>query len=220
MEASFDKAVRYNNVGAKHMERQDYHAAIKSLTAAFHSFKKTYNLSKQSGSEERCRTSPTRFNLDEWMKKMPSGDTNDLVVYQNPVFVPSDLEVSIEACGLVSTSITFNLAMSNHLDASQSKDKEILKTAVRLYEYGFSLERIRGKFFVSPFFLVTILNNLGHIHRLIENFDRSRKCFRQLLSTLFYLTQVKGANPADLEVFFGNSSLGLSHRYTHGAGAA
>jgi hypothetical protein len=160
------------------------------------------------------------------MKKLPCIEHDDVVVYKHPIQVPRDLDHNMENCSLISTAITFKLALANHMDGMKRRNKEVLQTAARLYEYGFSLERIRGKFFISPFFLVTILNNLGALHRLLESMDethdqdRSLKCFHQLLSTLLYLTQIKGANPKDLEVFFGNTSRGMSRTSMLCAGAA
>jgi hypothetical protein len=220
MDNSFEKVITFNNAGAQHLERGDFRSALKALTFAFHSFKKTYNRSKHCTPEKERRRSVSNFNIDGWMKKMTYSEDAEVVIYQHPIRVPESLESSIDSCGLVSTAITFNLALANHLNGLQTKDEAILKTAARLYEYGISLERIRGRFFVSPFFLVSILNNLGHVHRIVDDMGRSQKCFRQLLATLLYLTQTRGADPTDLEVFFGNTSLGLPSSFSHCAGAA
>lgn len=243
MDTAFNKAVDYNNAAAKHIDRDNCVSAIRALTSGFHAFKKSYNRNKSISPPEQQRPT-SNFNIDQWMRKMPcccnENNENDetVVVYIHPIQVPKDLESNMENCSLVSTAITFNLALANHLEGSRRKDPQMLQTAARLYEYGFSLERIRGKFYISPFFLVTILNNLGALHRELEGMaktttssiaedqdddltnSRSQKCFHQLLSTLLYLTQVKGANPNDLEVFFGNSSRGMSRTSTHCAGAA
>jgi len=217
MDSSFSKAVDCNNIGAKHIDRDDCRQSLKALTLAFHSFKRSYNVNKvRAAQAPQSPSSTSNLNLDQWMRKMPYSQCDDVVVYKHPIQVPLDLDPNMETCSLVSTVITFNLALANHLDGIQRRNKEVLQSAVRLYEYGLSLERIRGKCFISPFFLITILNNLGAVHRLLEAIDeeyeqqRSKKCFHHLLSTLLYLTQIKGINPKDLEVFFGNASFGLS----------
>jgi hypothetical protein len=102
----------------------------------------------------------------------------------------------------------------------EKKEIPRLRTVARLYEYGLSLERVRGHYSVSPLFLMAILNNLGQIHRIIEENEKSEKCFRQLLSTLMYLVQIKGANPSDLEMFFENTNFGLHQNISRCAGAA
>lgn len=210
MEAPLKKAILLNNAGAKYLERSNYTAATKSLTMAFRYFKKTYDKSKSSFPKESSCHGSSGFNIDEWMRKVPCTDGEDIEIYGHAIIVPETLETDASSCGLISTAITFNLALANHHNALQTNDTEMFRTAARLYEYGFGLERIRGKFFVSPFFLVTVLNNLGQIYRSVDDVDRSEKCFRQLLSTLLYLTQIKGANPKYLEIFFGNTSCYLS----------
>lgn len=227
---SFGKAITFNNAGAKHLERGDVKSALKALTIAFHSFKKTYHHNKRCrvhlSQRERQGAVSNPPNMDEWMKTMPYSEDNTVVlIYQHPIRIPENLESNTawidSSSGLVSTAITFNLALTNHLRGLETKNNEALKVAARLYEHCFSLERIRGcSLFVSPLFLVSILNNLGSAHRLVEDIDRSEKCFRQLLSTLLYLTQNRGINPAEMEVFFGNISLGLPGSFLHCAGAA
>jgi hypothetical protein len=233
MNHPFEKTITFNNAGAKHLERGDYSRAVRSLTVAFHSFKKTYNKNKKALPEENesSLSEQQQFNIDEWMRKMPScsngeeevSDSNDdalVLVYHHPIRIPDNMEISLASYGLLSTAITFNLSLANHLWAIETKNNDTLRTAARLYEYGFSLERIRGRFSVSPFFIMAILNNLGSIHRLMEDKEKSTKCFRQLLSTLLYLVQVKGAHPSDLKVFFDNTSFGLSQNASRCAGAA
>lgn len=260
---SFEKAIAFNNAGAQHIEREDYKSALKALTVAFYSFKKTYNQNQRcppptsgpspspsspassspassapassaslatpssasASSQQENQQHNKTSNIDEFMKKLPY-DTSDeeqdknkvSIVYQHPIRLPETLESSMDSCGLASTAITFNLALANHLLGLETKNVDVLKTAARLYEYGISLERIRGRSLVSHFFLLSNLNNLGHVHRNVNDSDRSRKCFRQLLSTLLYLTQNRRVNPNDVQAFFGSTSLGSST--SHCAGAA
>jgi hypothetical protein len=216
----FQKAISCNNAGSRLIDRGDYGCAAKTLTIAFHSFKRTYNKVKKAIEEQEQDDFETQ-HLDDLMTEMPVSEANDVVVYTHPVYIPANMEITPESCGLFSTSITFNLALANHLCAMEKKDIPRLRTAARLYENGFSLERVRGHYSaVSPFFLMAILNNLGQIHRIIEDNEKSEKCFRQLLSTLMYLVQIKGANPLDLEMFFENTNFGLYQNISRCAGAA
>jgi hypothetical protein len=157
------------------------------------------------------QNAPATLNVDELMRKMPfCNDNEDVVVYNHPVYIPAMMGSTAESCCLYSSIITFNLALANHLLATETKNQFMLTNAVRLYKFGIGLERIRGKYFVSPFFLMAILNNLGQIYRTDEDEqEKSEKYFRQLLSMLMYLVQVKATTPSDLEIFFGNTSLGL-----------
>jgi hypothetical protein len=156
------------------------------------------------------------------MRKKPfCNDNEDVVIYNHPIYIPAMMGSAAEYCCLYSSIITFNLALANQLFATEKNNQSMLRNAVRLYKFGISLERIRGKYSVSPFFLMAILNNLGQIYRTDEDEqEKSEKCFRQLLSMLMYLTQVKAANPSDLEIFFGNTSFGLNLTSLRCAGAA
>ena len=208
MERPFEKAVCLNNAGAQRLAKEDFVGAIKALSIAFHCFEKAYKRSSshlsREGRQEHCISN---FNMDEWMVKITSSNEDDTEIYQHPIQIPYNMITDADTSGLVSTAITFNLALANHLNGLRTENKSWLSTASRLYEYGFSLERIRGNSFVSPFFLMAVLNNLGHIHMANREIDRSQKCFRQLLSTLIYLTQIKGFNPKDLEMFYGNTTI-------------
>jgi hypothetical protein len=128
-----------------------------------------------------------------------------------------------------------------------------LAAAGRYYEYTIRLERARQQeeqrrmvdaavmaaqppltssvvtvlppLFISPFALLVILNNLGHLHATLSNEGRSKKCYRQLQSTLMFLLLHKVKNQSssnvesenknqnsyskDLEVFMENATLGL-----------
>lgn len=220
MESQLKKSISFSNAGAKHVQRGDHKAAIKALSVAFYSFKKSYNHIKRLVPDECRNRKRYNFNMDEWMRKLNTGESDDFLIYKHPIIIPVILDTTLESCGLVSTAITFNLALANHLSSIETNNPKYAQTAARLYEYGFNLERIRGKQFVSPFFLVAVLNNLGHLHKSIHDVERSNKCFSQLLSTLLYLTQIKGANPKDLEAFFGNTTVGLSQISRKCAGAA
>ncbi|KAG7359256.1 hypothetical protein IV203_015845 [Nitzschia inconspicua] len=73
-------------------------------------------------------------------------------LYSNPIHLPLDFPISQESCGFLSTTITLNLAMANHLcglelqeqkTAPKSIIQQHLTTAGRYYEYTIRLERAR-----------------------------------------------------------------------------
>jgi hypothetical protein len=45
---------------------------------------------------------------------------------------------------------------------------------------------------VSPFVLMAILNNLGHLHTLLRNEEQAARCYGQLQSTGMYMLQITG----------------------------
>jgi hypothetical protein len=125
------------------------------------------------------------------------------------------------------TTITFNLALMNHLYGLQllfkegvqddegqqqpsppkSKSIEYLYNAGRLYEYTLRLEKSRScyalsssnaqsqqssssSFFIimTPFIVMSILNNLGHLHFTLNQKEQSKATFERLQSTVMLYT--------------------------------
>lgn len=311
---AFSKTIALNNAGARYLERGDYDASIKALTASFMTFKKTYTQEKpllvslrasireserihslhqslppqqqqqlqqslppppstfeamifdvdelftwrarsassySSSSKRKCSLNNNRStDIDDhllchsyrsteggshdehehdsvvrsaaqstlWVEDDDSEDEGEEhkvdTVYENAIHLPPDFPITQESCGFLSTTITLNLALANHLhglelqehsNASISTIHQHLTSAGRYYEYTIRLERARQQeeqrrmtqasdvttmsppLFISPFALLVILNNLGQLHLALSNKERSQKCYRQLQSTLMFL---------------------------------
>ena len=68
---------------------------------------------------------------------------------------------------------------------------------------------------------MAILNNLGHLHTVLQNVEQATKCYKQLQSTLMYMLQVgKHHSPRGgatqrkqhqdmIQIFLENASVGL-----------
>jgi hypothetical protein len=79
----------------------------------------------------------------------------------------------------------YNLALCHHLHALNSKDgtKAKLEKALALYELAYTLlftEDTQATVFQQ----MAIINNIGHIHAILQNVECSRQCFENLLSTI------------------------------------
>jgi len=86
--------------------------------------------------------------------------------------------------------------------------------------------------FISPLALLVVLNNLGQLHNVLSNTERSIKCYQQLQSTLMFLllhknksgstnnTGINGGSSKDLEVFMENATLGLQNMLARPAAPA
>jgi hypothetical protein len=130
----------------------------------------------------------------------PQGDEEVTALYCNPIHLPPDFPITKASCGFLSTAITFNLALANHLYGTQLQDSgntrlqtttatSHLKSAGRLYEYTLRLEQARTlqvdettnhDMFVSPLVLMCVLNNLGHLHSTLQNEPQSCLCYTRL----------------------------------------
>jgi hypothetical protein len=130
--------------------------------------------------------------------------------------------------------------------------RQHLMSACRYYEYTIRLERARqheeqGRIaaaaavvaqspfppassssllpplFVSPLALLVVLNNMGQLHLVLSNRDRSQRWYRQLQSMLMFLllhSSKNTTNSNDLAVFMENATLGLQNSVSRSMAAA
>jgi hypothetical protein len=109
----------------------------------------------------------------------------------------------------MSCIVIFNLALAHHLRANRMEqhqkhggcchmdDEAIyadLQKARQLYEISLKMRRDMQKS-ASPencshdiFFMLAVFNNLGLVHRRLQNQEASNRCFHHVLSTLMCLT--------------------------------
>jgi tetratricopeptide (TPR) repeat protein len=99
-------------------------------------------------------------------------------------------EPTVEA----SIAIMFNLALAHHLNALHSlfnRPMSTLKQAIALYELAYTVQ-MQEDAELSIEFTMAIINNLGHIHRLLGDQEKANQCFRHLLSTILFLRSYGG----------------------------
>ena len=102
-------------------------------------------------------------------------------------------EVTVEA----SVGIMFNLALAHHLNAvygpscGSSHGTSTLDQAISLYELAYTVQ-MQEDAELSVEFTMAIINNLGHIHRLMGDEEKAAKCFGHLLSTILFLQSYGG----------------------------
>ncbi|KAL3924942.1 MAG: hypothetical protein SGILL_000732 [Bacillariaceae sp.] len=134
-------------------------------------------------------------------------------LYISPLFLSTSAsydryEVTVEA----SVAIMFNLALSHHLNAlygstcgpksafSQSEAStpgvSTLEQAISLYELAYTVQ-MQEDAQLNVEFTMAIINNLGHIHRLMGDEEKATKCFGHLLSTMLFLQSCGGGQSAN-----------------------
>jgi hypothetical protein len=119
------------------------------------------------------------------------GDFSSSFVYRHPIHIPTSLSEQYDANFItISTVIVFNLALATHLSATKKDDnyRETLRTAARLYDSVFELQRAQRSAGSFVLFLTATINNLGVVYQQLDDDEMACKCFGQLLSTLMYLT--------------------------------
>jgi len=81
---------------------------------------------------------------------------------------------------------------STSTEADNAVDQVLLSQALAYYEIAYRILVSEQRVLVSQ--AMVILNNIGHIHRLMGNEDHAKSCFQRLLTTMVYLQQTGDAN--------------------------
>mmetsp|Transcript_64740 Transcript_64740/g.90053 ORF Transcript_64740/g.90053 Transcript_64740/m.90053 type:complete len:232 (+) Transcript_64740:52-747(+) len=131
-------------------------------------------------------------------------------LYQQAVSIPLDIGSSYRASVMVSTMVTFNLALANQLasmNQTGEDSKLMLHKAAKLYELAFSMQQ-EEEFDCNTLFTLATINNLGLVHSQLNDRTSANKCFEYLLSSLMYLTNASGQKQPSREFdgFFRNAS--------------
>lgn len=159
-------------------------------------------------------------------------------IYTCAISVPLAYKERIDKIGVCRFSMflgciaNFNLSLVLQLAANQpdSDSKQssshtgmLLQKAARLYQLGLSFQEQRvdmGEEKASLFTLASV-NNLGVIHKNLEQVSKAKECFEFLWSKLIYLVSVQAMDMGkqdELEVFFRNASQAMA--FTEAAPAA
>jgi hypothetical protein len=107
--------------------------------------------------------------------------------------------------------ITFNLALAHHLSAIEEKqlDRTKLAKVLQLYElaYRWQMEEDDAEVDCIRFTMI-ISNNLGEIHRAVNNRSKYFKCLQHLLSTMMFMVDCQQDDDSSLELdgFLHNTS--------------
>ena len=87
----------------------------------------------------------------------------------------------------LSLIIVYNMSLAYHRAALDLGSLEVLKHALVHYDAAYRILISESRVLVSQ--AMVILNNIGHIHRLLNDQDRARACFQCLLTTMIYVQQ-------------------------------
>jgi hypothetical protein len=205
---AFDKAINQSNYGASLIEAGNYADAVHQLTEALSAFKHVMN--QTSVSDEVC--APLKTSLDKCMEDSSSASQKSIdeemqgqFMYKQAITIPRDIGMGYKDGVMVSCMIIFNLAMAYHLHGAEDPQENVgsLVRSLKLYELSFNLQR-EEQFENNVLFTLSVVNNLGLVHRLLQDDESATKCFEHVLSTLMYLTDCGEASKAQLQGFFVN----------------
>jgi hypothetical protein len=214
-QASQRRAINHNNCGVNLIERGNYESAVVALSSAL-------KTCRQMMDETHDYPEPIMTSLDQCMedsRKQGSfysrdscGDLNEQFLYEQAIILPINLGSGYKTSVMISSMVTFNLALANQLFAMNHKESNdaILRKAATLYELGFSMQQDEN-FDNNTLFTLATVNNMGLIHNRLHDRQAANKCFEYLLSTLMYLTDCSGGKEYALfEGFFRNVSTVIS----------
>ena len=107
--------------------------------------------------------------------------------YQHTFKFPDEGLGEGERPALYSLTCMFNLAIAYHARATNSPDEDSnFLVALRLYELTFTLQAIED-LDLGTLVTLAILNNLGQINKRLNNETNAKRCFENLLASIFYL---------------------------------
>lgn len=183
-------AIRMSNYGVALMEQGQIIPAVGALSRAL-------KMCRRMMDEAEDYPAPMSTSLDACMeasRMKPKKDSRltrgERYLYQQAVRIPVDVGSNYRACVMVSTMVTFNLALAKQLTAVQglaADPKVMLRKASKLYELAFHMQQ-EEKFDDNTLFALATVNNLGLIHSQLNDRMAADQCFEYLLSTLMYLT--------------------------------
>ena len=61
-----------------------------------------------------------------------------------------------------------------------------LKRALRLYEFAYHVQT-KEQISLNNMQTMALVNNIGHIHRVLKNEEEASQCFQHLLSVIMYV---------------------------------
>jgi tetratricopeptide (TPR) repeat protein len=213
-----------NNHGARYIQVRKYEQAIATLTKAL-------NLWEQVAVDDTCACG--RCSLDECIlhttrqdSPFPTDgasfksfndatqfcedmvDSEDRFIYRRPIYASQKFMQQGHSPGVsLSLIIVLNLAMAHHLSAMQNQNcRRRLQKALQLYERVYHL-KMEAENICSPHATLIITNNVGEIHRALENQSKHAMCLQHLLSTMMYMIDCKiPVSTMRLEGFVRNTS--------------
>lgn len=197
-------ATNLNNEGISRMDSADYEGAASAFSKGLSIVKRALaspewdDLSSKALDQAANQDTPAcqfyklqSFDSDMLIDQDEQQDwmNQDGFVFNEPIMV---LPQSLETPGYsyfvkLSFIQLYNLALSHHLCAlKQPKPKRFLQKALSLYELAYTIH-VSEDVELTILQSMAIVNNLGHLHRRLNDQEKSTQCFENLLTTLMFV---------------------------------
>ena len=200
-------ATSLNNEGISQVEMGNYEAAAASFSKGLSIVKQALssndweNLSSrpfqetQSSAEETPACQFCKLHSSEIIMDCDDDDDEkDLsaqegFVFKDPIMVLPQSMASPSYAFFVKLSFIqlYNLALTHHLCALHRANPEpFFRKALSLYELAYTIH-VSEDVELTILQSMAIVNNLGQLHRKLDDFEKSQQCFENLLTTLMFV---------------------------------
>ncbi|KAG7372485.1 hypothetical protein IV203_018628 [Nitzschia inconspicua] len=227
MSSTSDHSIIFlNNQGARYIASVDYHSAIDCLSRALYSSRSCVHRPIANINQATLDIS---FLMEKGYNKMKTAMENEEqsveretpsdFIYSSPIYVPESalLTPGLSTEVAISSIVIFNLALAHHLFAVQDQHQcpkqetmTLLAKSMKLYELAIELQQQDAILYTanySSLFILSSLNNLRNVYRMLDNDNASQCCYQHLLSLLMYLNFHEGCfkTSKDYSAFFNNA---------------
>jgi hypothetical protein len=133
-------------------------------------------------------------------------ESEDSFIYRQPIY--ASMQQGHSPGVTLSLIIILNLAVAHHLSALQNQNcRRRLQKALQFYELVYYHMQMEEEDLCSPHASLIIANNVGEVHRALENQSKHAMCLQHLLSIMVYMIDCKiPVSTMKLEGFVRNTS--------------
>jgi tetratricopeptide (TPR) repeat protein len=182
--------VTMNNQGVSMIQERRYEDAIDCFISAVQHINQVLETTR--GLPERPSSMVCLLQDNHQVLSVPVSSDEKMFVFRNPLLVSEKRTGSFQVSAKTSLVALYNLAMAYHLSGLQNQCAKRLKQALSYYELSYKMLLDEQHVVVSQ--AMIILNNIGQIHRLLQNEEGAKNCFQYLLTTMMFVQQTGEAS--------------------------
>lgn len=191
MTATIHNVMDFNNLGVTLLESSDIYQARAFFSVAIDQMKRILDeeMIREKKNSIRTASKPELSRAMETSVSLPSLANSSLPHHDflRPIYFSQDIVESKDPPLVkLSTSLLFNLALSNHAIAVQEVSPASSSTtedAIFLYQLAYCLQNADGVE-LSWLHTMGMINNVGRLLAFVGVVDDAQQCFRHLLKQL------------------------------------
>lgn len=182
------KIVQCNNSGALYMLNGNFAQAATVFRNAVRLTKQVLNHSRRMNVPKPTQGPELVFEFQDAGRSSISSSSSKSFVSRGVIVIAQNNLSDISVLNLyrISMIAIYNLALANHLSGLEDRDMKKLKKALEYYEvsYKLHLQEPLSPSHRKQTHVLSIVNNVGSIYRLLHEHEKSNMFFRHLLSKM------------------------------------